>query len=214
MCQNRAESILCTGCADDLTQLYPIRAKCCPTCSAYSADGQLCLSCQQQSPPYQALWYSVSYRPPIPALLQHWKHHKHSATARVFQHLILDNPPSWLEDAQIDLILGMPISQQRRLTRGFNQSEELAQAIAHAYDGEYLPHTAVSRKHRPPQSSLNKAQRQKNIRNAFQVNADVAGKTILIIDDVITTGSSVGELALALRQAGAKQIYAWVVAKR
>ena len=127
---------------------------------------------------------------------------------------MLDNPPIWLEEAEIDAVLGMPISHKRRLTRGFNQSEELAQAIADAYDGEFLPHTAVYRHHRPPQSSLNKAERQINIRDVFRVDADVSGKTILIIDDVTTTGSSIGELAQALREAGTKRVYAWVIAKR
>ena len=106
----------------------------------------------------------------------------------------------------------MPVSPQRRLQRGFNQSDELAGWAARHYDLPMLPATAVLREHRAAQSSLNREQRYDNIRQIFAPGEVVKNRKVLIIDDICTTKASISELAGSLHQSGAEAVFVWVVA--
>lgn len=129
---------------------------------------------------------------------------------------MLNNPPPWINTTQIDSILAMPISKERRLYRGFNQCDDLAEHINQHYHIPLLKHHTVLRQHKPPQSTLSQSERFKNIKKSFTINpnqlSNIKNKRILIIDDIATTGASINELAYTLIQSGATEIFAWVVA--
>lgn len=126
---------------------------------------------------------------------------------------MLANPPHWLPESGIDAVLAMPLSRKRRIYRGFNQSDELAAAVTRYYKLPLLPHFSVQRVHKAPQSTLLGAERAKNVRRSFTVDLDVKNRKVLIIDDVMTTGASIFELARTLHHSGAAAVYAWVVAR-
>jgi len=115
------------------------------------------------------------------------------------------------------LIIPIPLSKKRRRWRGFNQAEILARGFA-AHFGYELSDRLKRIKHRPAQASLNERERLKNISGVFAYDnsspaADISGRTIILVDDVVTTGATLNEAALALRAQGATKVYGLVLAK-
>ena len=122
----------------------------------------------------------------------------------------------------IDLIIPMPMHPQRLKERGFNQALEIAKILTKSCKEKLgytkLDYTSVERQTlTPPQASLPLKERVKNIKGAFNVEANVkdklTGKRIAIIDDVMTTGASLNELAKTLKKAGASHVECWVIAR-
>jgi len=107
----------------------------------------------------------------------------------------------------------MPLHPQRLQARGFNQSLEIAKVIAKQRDIK-LDSTSCSRiKNTPPQASLAPKERIKNMKGAFDCKGTFNGMHIALIDDVMTTGASLNELAKTLKQAGANKISCYVIAR-
>lgn len=102
-------------------------------------------------------------------------------------------------------IVPVPVSKERFMERGYNQSEILAEYISGALD---IPlYNALKRtKHSAPQSTVKNSMRAANVKGAYEVIADVVGKNIILFDDICTTGSTVTECAKALHKAGAGKI--------
>ncbi len=113
-----------------------------------------------------------------------------------------------------DVIVPVPLHTKRLLWRGFNQSTELARALGKALNRP-VPVKGLTRiRHTPPQTRLGLKERQNNIRNAFEADADtVRGKVVLVVDDVYTTGSTLNECAQTLLCAGAAGIDVLVLAR-
>lgn len=127
---------------------------------------------------------------------------------------MLQNPPIWLNEFSPDVVLAMPLSAKRRSERGFNQCDELVDALQQHYGWRTLPHHAVSRQHKAAQSTLNRTERIENIKNSFTIHADVRGLNILLVDDICTTGATLAELTRSLQAAGAARVAMWVVARK
>lgn len=161
----------------------------------------------------QQFWASALYAAPIPSLLHEFKHLNQIHCGQILAQIMLDNPPKWLPESQIDGILPMPLSQKRRVYRGFNQCDELANAITQRYKIPIFPHQHIFRQHKDPQSTLKAKERSQNVRGQFRLNFNVKNRKVLIIDDVSTTGASIFELARTLQKSGAAAIFAWVVAR-
>ncbi|NUM25548.1 MAG: ComF family protein [Candidatus Buchananbacteria bacterium] len=115
---------------------------------------------------------------------------------------------------KIDLVVPMPISKKRLLFRGFNQADMLAATVARQADINFENNILI-RKNREPQVGNDALERRQNIKNVFSlIDAQaVKGKRVLVIDDVLTTGSTIDELSRVLKQAGAKRVWALVIAK-
>ncbi|ULJ60674.1 ComF family protein [Wielerella bovis] len=211
LCHFQAASNICEGCLNDIRRLYQRTEHVCPQCAQFNMNGAICGKCQLSPPPYQKLWACAQYHAPLPNLLHEWKHTQRSEFTSIFATILRENPPPWQPEKHCDAILAMPISRERRLMRGFNQCDDLAHVITQHYKLPLLPNNTVFRKHKPPQSSLKAAERATNIQNVFQVNGDVKNCKLLIIDDVMTTGATIAELAQTLLNSGASEIYACVV---
>ncbi len=116
------------------------------------------------------------------------------------------------------ILIPIPASKNHLHTKGFNQTDELAKAIMKTGANEsltYIPKVLYKIKETKPQVSIkNKAKRLVNLKDCFAVSNErsIVGKNVIIIDDVTTTGSTLIEAKRALKQAGAKQIIAFVVA--
>ncbi|MEJ1958613.1 MAG: phosphoribosyltransferase family protein [Nitrosomonadales bacterium] len=107
----------------------------------------------------------------------------------------------------------MPLHPSRLRERGFNQSIELARAVANRVNIPLLSHACQRIRDTPPQSALTWRERDKNMRKAFTCTQEVSGKHVAVVDDVMTSGASLNELSAALREAGAIEISAWVIAR-
>lgn len=113
----------------------------------------------------------------------------------------------------IDLIIPMPLHPQRLKERSFNQSLEIAKLLAKQHHTPLDYSSCIRTKYTPPQASLPLKERTKNIKGVFDVNAELSNKRIAIVDDVMTTGASLNELAKTLKKAGATHVECWVVAR-
>lgn len=104
------------------------------------------------------------------------------------------------------VLVAVPLHPKREKWRGFNQAYELARGVKWAL-GNFL----VRKKHTQAQADLARSERLTNLSGAFCVKGDVRGKKIILIDDVITTGSTLSECARALREAGAREVWGVVL---
>ncbi len=107
----------------------------------------------------------------------------------------------------IDCVTAVPLTQKRLQFRGYNQSCELAKRISERYGLEFDENLLVKIKETPQQANLTASERRKNLRGAFAPTKSCEGRSILLIDDVVTTASTADECARMLKKAGAKNVY-------
>jgi hypothetical protein len=112
-----------------------------------------------------------------------------------------------------DIILPVPLHPQRMRERGYNQALEIARALSRELAIPVDPSLCARLRATPPQVGLEREERRHNVRGAFGVIGPVAARHLVILDDVVTTGGTAGELARVLRQAGAARIDLWAVAR-
>ncbi len=147
------------------------------------------------------------------SLLQHYKYKETLHLANTFASLVIDKKPSFTTNNKIDLIIPMPMHATRLKERGFNQALEVARLISKSMQIK-LDYTSCQRtKYTPPQASLPLKQRIKNIRGVFKCQQNLQDLNIAVVDDVMTTGASLNELAKTLKQAGATHVECWVIAR-
>lgn len=117
---------------------------------------------------------------------------------------------------EIDFVMPVPLHYTRLLQRGYNQSEIIAQILAKNLDKKLI-HGLKRQKKTTPQEKMNLDERKKNLANAFTVRRKFSQilekKTILLVDDVMTTGSTLNECAIALKSAGVSKVYSLTLAK-
>lgn len=203
---NRA-GLCCAACNAELPRLSAAH---CPNCALPTLAGEVCGQCLRYPPTFDHAVAAFSYSFPINQLIKALKFHERLILVDFFADELATHASS-----RPDLIIALPLHPLRLKERGFNQSQLLAARIAKRLDIPLLTNACQRVRDTPPQSSLPWKERDKNIRSAFAVSpeADVRGKHIAIVDDVMTTGASIGELARALKQAGANEVSAWVIAR-
>ena len=115
----------------------------------------------------------------------------------------------------IDLIIPVPLHKKRRWERGFNQSFEIAREIGRRGGIAFASGALLKVKSTPPQTSLERRERMENVRGAYALGRKniVAGKVVLLVDDVFTTGSTIGECARVLRRGGAADVRGLTIAQ-
>lgn len=148
-------------------------------------------------------------------LIYAYKYNFVTDTVPLFANMIgkfLENKKTYFEG--IDMLVPVPLHKRRLAERGFNQSEEIAKLLASFVD---IPvHNILLRdKATKQQAKLHKQEREKNIQDSFVLKAgsDVKHKNIIVVDDVFTTGSTLGECARILKNAGAKTVKAFTLAR-
>ncbi|WP_075182544.1 DNA utilization protein GntX [Pantoea sp. 1.19] len=189
----------------------------CPRCGLPSAHPALaCGRCLLRPPPWQRLVAVSDYSPPLSTLVTRFKFHRTTALTAPLARLILLRWLS-LRRAQAivapDLLLSVPLHRRRVLRRGFNQAALLARQLAHWLGCEYAADGLRRIRHGRAQRALSAAGRRRNLRGAFRLALAVAGRHVAIVDDVVTTGSTVGELCRLLQAAGAASVQVWCLCR-
>jgi len=172
----------------------------------------LCGACQQLEPAFHATRAVFRYEHPVDSLLHGLKYHGRLDLARVLGILVATELASRGEIAT-DVLVPVPLDRSRLRERGYNQSLELARPIARRLGLPLDPFGVARNRPTRPQTELSCAERRKNVRGAFSVTNDFSGKNVAIVDDVMTSGATADALAAALKQAGARQVEVWVVAR-
>ena len=197
--------ILCAACDSGLPYLTEPH---CPICALPTARGDICGRCLQNTPEFDHTLAVFSYEFPLDKLVHAVKFAAYlilieNLAVKMTQHI----------EHQPDCIIPMPLHPARLRQRGFNQSLELARQIGKRMDIPVLCDASQRVRDTPPQSSLNWNQRSKNMHRAFTCTQDLSGKHVAVVDDVMTSGASLNELGRTLRQAGARKVSAWVIAR-
>jgi len=203
--QAAGEALLCPDCAGSLPHLPQAT---CPVCALPTPGGAVCGACLKRAPHYDAAVAAFVYAFPVDKLVQQLKFAHRLAVADFLASALLARG---LPDA--DLIVPVPLSPKRLIERGFNQAAEIAKALAIARGTPVDLMNCRRTLEAPPQSSLPWKERRRNVRGAFECRADLTGKTIIAIDDVMTTGATLDELARALKDQGATRVIAAVAAR-
>ncbi len=112
-----------------------------------------------------------------------------------------------------DLIVPVPLSRERLAERGFNQALELARPLLRILDLQVELDRIHRRRDTSPQATLPWKQRARNVRHAFECELDLGGRVVLVVDDVMTTGATLDELARTLKAHGAGRVVNLVVAR-
>lgn len=200
---------LCPGCHADLPWLHHT----CDLCALPLPTGaDRCPACIQGPPAYDRVITPFRYAPPLDYLIQRLKFHQDLALGRLLGQLLAEHLAS-LPGPRPAAILPVPLHPRRLAERGFNQSLEIGRLL-HDELGIPLDHRLACRvKDTPAQSRLPARSRQLNLRDAFRVDRFPVPAHVAILDDVMTTGTTVDELARLLKAAGARKVEVWVVAR-
>ena len=196
---------LCDPCHAQLPALTHAR---CPQCATPTTAAQLCGACIANPPAYASVSAAYQYAWPFSTLIQQFKYAGNLALAPMLAEALCASRPT-----PVDLIVPMPLGPARLRERGFNQALELAR-VASVLTNTPLNANACRRvQDRAPQAMLPWRERAKNIRGAFVYNTDLSGLRVAVVDDVMTTGATLNELARTLRKAGATEVHGWMVGR-
>jgi ComF family protein len=143
------------------------------------------------------------------------KNQKGETLAELVGELWAEYAERRLRELAADVVIPVPLHWWRRWNRGYNQSEALAIMVASRLKIPCRPGWLRRIRHTPQQTSQTPSERKENVRGAFRARAwtPIQGKRVLLVDDVLTTGSTCSEAARALRQAGASHVNAAVLAR-
>lgn len=178
-------------------------------------EGALCGECLHEHPDYSRARAAFKYDEHSKSLVLRLKYHDQLQLAPVYG--------AWLAKAGKDLaaasdiIVPVPLHYWRFVWRRYNQSALLAQALAKNTGLAMLPDALIRTRRTPPQAGLTRTQRYDNVKGAFAANpryvGRIKGKTVLLIDDVMTTGATLEQCTKALLKAGARSVNALTLAR-
>lgn len=191
---------------------------CCRVCAKAIAgqdDEYLCEDCEKSPPSYDRAACALRFEGRARDMLLDFKFNRHLWLAADFADWLEAAVCARLNATAVDVVLPMPTTIFHRWDRGYNQTEILARLLAGRLDRRFDP-KALARKGNPRrQSSLSEAERRENAKGTFEVRRPewIRGRTVLLVDDILTTGATMSEAALTLKAAGASQVLAATVAR-
>lgn len=197
---------ICSQCAKHLP--YSISA--CIVCGLplFINNGR-CHHCERILPNWHRLIAVADYQRPFIKLIYQFKSNQKTALSYPLARLMF---LAWYQQRQIynlhrpDIVTCIPLYQKRYWSRGYNQSELLANHISHWLNSDFYPYLLQRKSQVKDQKILSKRQRLQNVQDVFSCNVDLTGKTIAIIDDIVTTGQTIKEASKQLRLKGATAI--------
>jgi len=196
--------LLCAACIGEL----PALPESCPQCALPSRAAAVCGSCINRSPHFDATLALWRYEFPCDGLVQALKYGAQLALAGFFARSLASRPLP-----EVDVVLPMPLHAKRLAERGFNQALEIARGLARYRGTPIEPRGVLRVKNTPPQTELPYEDRAKNVRGAFRCELDLSGASVAVLDDVMTTGATLNELARVLKRAGARRVENFVIAR-
>jgi ComF family protein len=209
---------ICDGCRRDLPVLGVACARCAlplpETVLAGAPDGTLpqCGACRRKPPPFERIHAAFRYEQPVTALVSGLKFQRRLNTLRLAGQLLSEGLLQAGAERP-DALVPVPLHRHRLRTRGYDQAAELARIIAERLQLPLLLHACERVRATSPQAELEAGARRKNLRGAFRAREELNGRHVAIVDDVVTTTSTVSEVAKVLRGAGAARVDVWCLAR-
>ncbi len=200
-----ASGPLCDACRGDLPWHTD---RVCPVCAQPTPNGDTCGHCLKDPPAFDRTHALFAYGFPADSLVQRLKYSESLAIAPILGALLAEHTVN-----KPDIWLPMPLHANRLRERGFNQAVEITRELSRQRGIAMQASWATRSRDTPPQAGLKREARRKNLRGAFACTSAVKGLHVGIVDDVMTTGSTLDALAQVLKQAGAKEVSCLVVAR-
>ncbi len=207
----------CRTCWDTIT---PLAGPACPSCGLpFASDVALtyspehrCLACRQDPPAFTQAWSCYAYEPPLQQAIHLFKYRGKVVLAGALGALLRK---AWPRPLEADVLMPVPLHASRLREREYNQSLLLADELNRDLRLPLVYDNLVRLRAAPPQTELSRSERLANLRRCFSVRrpAEIADKRVLLIDDVMTTGTTVNECAKVLRKAGADDVFVVTLAR-
>jgi ComF family protein len=210
------ERVVCAAC---LAKIVPEVASACVCCGRFfEGEGgpHPCAACLDKRPPYGHHRSCARYRGELKETLLLFKYRYYRSLGKTLGRFVVEATRE--EDALwegVDVIVPVPLHRRRRRERGFDQARVLAREIGRLKGLTVAPGLLRKIRNIVPQTSLERADRMANVRGAYTAPRPerIKGRVVLLVDDVFTTGSTIGECASTLKRSGAKDVRAVTVAQ-
>lgn len=202
---------LCDNCRKKIVK---IKTSYCPFCRQITQKGQFCSNCRRKTA-LTGIIISAHYREgPLKEMIHAYKYDSIRALGQELAEIICERLKNNLPSGE-KIVIPIPLHSKKEKERGFNQALFLAQIISQKLNLPLEKNTLIRTKNTKAQIKLKKKERIKNMRRAFvcSLPQKVRGKTILLIDDVATTGTTLNEAAKILRKFGARQVWGVTIAQ-
>ncbi len=202
---------LCKSCEGDL----PILVNACKTCGlpldVENKNNIVCGHCLQTSTSVDYTLCLYHYQAPLDYLITALKYKQQLSHAAILGDLLLRRLQQQITEELPDCIIPVPLHKKRLIKRGFNQSLEIARPVAKKLNIQIDVKSVRRKKLTLAQADLSAAQRKKNVKDCFEIQSKekMIYSHVVIIDDVVTTGSTINELAKLLKQSGVKKVGVW-----
>ena len=208
-----ADIVLCASCLKVLTRLPE---KGCVRCGSPLDNGQnSCSTCAPQSPALELIRSVAWFIGPVPALIHRFKYQGLYRLSVFFAEL-MDSFSAGREVIEpAEVLVPVPLHHWRKRRRGYNQSEKLSEALAELSGKELVSNALIRVRRTRSQTRLTPEERKLNVAGAFRVKNPqrIKGCIVLLVDDVMTTGATLGACAFTLKKAGAKRVHAYTFAR-
>jgi ComF family protein len=210
---------ICDACWEKALQLR-IREPWCASCGLpfqnfAPGETHLCSDCILRPPPYAGARSFGYYAAELSRIVQYLKFQRRQNLVDLLSPLLASTFFDCWEREELDLIVPVPLHSKRRRDRGFNQAAVLGQGLARHIALPFSQHALSRIRHTAPQVGLTDSERLRNVHGAFRCRdlQTLAGRRVLLIDDVMTTGATVGSAAEALLEGGALRVSVLTVAR-
>lgn len=216
LCGNAAKRDLdlCVACEQELPWLTHACVSCALPLSKEVSVGRQCGTCLQQNLPFSSVLALFQYQSPVDRLITGLKFHQRLVYAKLLSELLERRLAVRYQSKPMpECVIPMPLHRDRLRERGFNQAVEIARPLVKKLGIKLDMKSCQRVRATLAQTSLPAKERQYNVKNAFYVNSTLYAKHVAILDDVVTTGHTVSELARVLNNAGVEQVDIWCCAR-
>ena len=206
---------ICTQCETDF---FPVDTERCERCAirmhaSTSGAARICGRCLASAPEFDTTMTLADYVSPVDGMVMALKFTARLDLARFFGRLLASRSSAMSASVRDGVVIPVPLAFERIRQRGFNQSHYIARAFASAAGCRLVADRLLRVRHTAPQQTLALKERRRNIRGAFAVEGSFSGQSVMVVDDVMTTGSTLDEVARMLKRAGASHVHNLIVAR-
>jgi len=223
ICHGRGDGVtpfrhgLCIECHLAVTfDPFPACPRCAQTVGPHTNSANGCVECRGEPLAFDGATRLGPYEGKLRDAMLRMKSLAGEGLADLLGRTFVETRGAILRSAETDVVVPIPLHWWRKWTRGYNQSEAVAREIASGLGVPFAPRLLGRRRFTTQHTQSTRAARQQNVKGAFHVRrgANLTGRTVLLVDDVMTTGSTASEAARTLLTAGAEKVVVAVLARR
>ena len=208
LCSSPSTRLVCHACEETLPQANPS----CARCALPVPHPGLCGRCHAHPPAFDATLAAFEYRFPVDRIVRRFKYAGDLALGRWLAERLADRVLASGEPLPA-LVVAPPSTTARLRERGFNPALEIAKSVARSMGVPCVIDGLSRTRQTAPQPGLDRDERRRNVEGALAASVGVEGRTVALVDDVMTTGATAEAAARVLKRAGAVRVIAWVAAR-